>query len=78
MFSPIPVLFSLYTEGQAAHARSALDDIKASIAELKFYRDNIFIPLEPREPKKPKTDGPSAAIDSTEETIIKEIRKTAL
>lgn len=25
----------------------ALDDIQASIRELKFYRDNIFIPLEP-------------------------------
>lgn len=25
----------------------ALDDIRASIQELKFYRDNIFLPLEP-------------------------------
>jgi oligoribonuclease len=43
----------------------ALDDIEASIAELKFYRDNIFIPLEPRKEKQDK--------EKTEE-----VRKTAL
>jgi len=48
--------------GEATHR--ALDDIQASIRELKFYRDNIFIPLEP-----PRSN-PSA--DS------KEVHKTAL
>ncbi|WWD03092.1 hypothetical protein V865_001138 [Kwoniella europaea PYCC6329] len=29
-------------------AHRALDDIKASIAELKFYQEKIFIPVEPK------------------------------
>ncbi|WVR06948.1 hypothetical protein IAU60_003984 [Kwoniella sp. DSM 27419] len=32
--------------GESAHR--ALDDIQASIDELKFFRDNIFIPMEDR------------------------------
>jgi len=37
--------------------KRALDDIKASIAELKFYRDNVFIPLEaPREKETPSEE----------------------
>jgi hypothetical protein len=27
--------------------RRALDDIRGSMRELKFYRDNLFIPIEP-------------------------------
>jgi len=34
----------------------ALDDIRASINELKFYRDSIFIPLEPPLPKGETTE----------------------
>lgn len=30
----------------------ALDDIKASISELKYYRDNVFPPLEPPRTKE--------------------------
>nr|XP_018262868.1 oligoribonuclease [Kwoniella dejecticola CBS 10117]OBR85026.1 oligoribonuclease [Kwoniella dejecticola CBS 10117] len=33
----------------AESSHRALDDIKASIAELKFYRETIFIPVEKRD-----------------------------
>jgi hypothetical protein len=36
---------------------SALDDIRASISELKYYRDNVFPPLEPRREKVDKSAG---------------------
>ena len=48
---------------------SALDDIKASIAELRFYRENIFIPVEPRR----SSDKPS--VDASEHT---DLQKTAI
>lgn len=32
--------------GEGNADRSALDDIQASIDELKFYQKNIFIPIE--------------------------------
>jgi hypothetical protein len=35
---------------------SALDDIKASINELKYYRDNVFPPVEPRREKSDKSE----------------------
>jgi hypothetical protein len=70
----------------------ALDDIKASISELKFYRDNIFIPQEARETRDPKgessestsgsgsgtTTAPQVRAQSTEERVVEQIRKTAL
>ncbi len=31
----------------------ALDDIRDSIAELRFYRDNVFIPVPPTRPSSP-------------------------
>lgn len=49
----------------------ALDDIKGSIRELKWYRDHIFIPVEPLKPAK-RTSGPhsdAAAVVETEEAI---------
>jgi hypothetical protein len=44
-----------------------LDDIRASIRELKFYQENIFIPLEPLE-RKSEGEGEGADVE----------RKTAL
>jgi len=41
-----------------------LDDIQASIRELKFYREHIFIPVEP--------------VSAKEEAATGEARKTAL
>lgn len=46
---------------------SALDDIKASINELKYYRDNVFPPIEPRREKSDKS-----------ETDAEGVRKTAI
>jgi hypothetical protein len=45
---------------------SALDDIKASISELKFYRDNIFPPLEPPRSK----EEPSEESEGVRKTAI--------
>jgi hypothetical protein len=47
---------------------SALDDIRASISELKYYRDNVFPPLEPRREK----------VDKSADADIEGIRKTAI
>ena len=44
----------------------ALDDIRASINELKYYRDNVFPPLEPRREKSEKS------------TDAEGVRKTAI
>ncbi|WVQ80801.1 hypothetical protein IAT38_002907 [Cryptococcus sp. DSM 104549] len=42
--------------GEIAHR--ALDDIRASIGELEFYRSRIFTPLEEQRPSTPPTDEP--------------------
>ena len=42
----------------------ALDDIQASINELKFYRDNIFVPIEDESQK------PAALRDETLKTAL--------
>lgn len=42
-------------------AYRALDDIRGSMRELKFYRDNLFIPIEPRKDKKDAEKSDSGA-----------------
>jgi hypothetical protein len=37
---------------------SALDDIQASINELRFYQENIFVPLEHDIPAPEAREGP--------------------
>jgi len=44
----------------------ALDDIKASISELKYYRDNVFPPLEPPRMK----EEPSEESEGVRKTAI--------
>ena len=44
----------------------ALDDIKASISELKYYRDNVFPPLEPPRTK----EEPSEESEGVRKTAI--------
>lgn len=58
---------------EASHR--ALDDIQASIRELKFYRDNIFVP--PESPPQPKLEmnNPDEVEAEGKEPIV---RKTAL
>ncbi|WWD17201.1 hypothetical protein CI109_101639 [Kwoniella shandongensis] len=61
-----PSVRALHKESRTGDiAHRALDDIKASISELEFYRENIFIPVEPS----------SAA---SEESNVPVERKTAL
>lgn len=49
------------TSDTEANVSRALDDIRGSMRELKFYRDNLFIPLEPvserRKDDNKKSDG---------------------
>jgi len=53
--APSTLLFGDIAEKKTV---SALDDIQASIRELKFYRENIFIPLEAASTKIPDPEGP--------------------
>ena len=66
---------------------SALDDIQASIRELEFYRDNIFIPLESTQSSEQNNQRTSNLKGSKlqllddgddEEEIVVQMRKTAL
>jgi oligoribonuclease len=41
---------------EKAETHRALDDVRESIAELRFYRDNVFLP--PAQPKPAEPPGP--------------------
>lgn len=42
---------------RADECQRALDDIRGSIRELKFYRDHMFIPVSQAPPLPPPKDG---------------------
>jgi oligoribonuclease len=43
----------------------ALDDIRASIEELRYYRQHVFVPAPVIEPRAPIANGVAPAIDPT-------------
>ncbi|ORX35796.1 ribonuclease H-like domain-containing protein [Kockovaella imperatae] len=55
--------------GKVAHR--ALDDIRGSIRELKFYQENIFIPLEPPKDKSKQQPSEKNELDELVETLNK-------
>ena len=54
----------------------ALDDIRASIRELKFYREHMFIPLSQAPPLPPPKEGTGHTVESSENEAAKMIDKT--
>ena len=66
--STFPLFFTIPTTSSSDISvliSSALDDIKASINELKYYRDNVFPPIEPRREKSDKQDTESEGVRKT-------------
>jgi oligoribonuclease len=50
--------------------RRALDDIRGSMRELKFYRDNLFIPVEAKSTDKVEEKNS----DSSAERLVEKMK----
>jgi len=50
---------------QKAGAHRALDDIRESVAELRYYRDKVFLPVETTVATEPQVSSSTSAEDAT-------------